>query len=329
MWAQLLYSAQGHQKDPDKAIKHNTARAMRSTAALYYSWDLQVAFPGQATKTKDGCLALPYIIPTDELCYTLQQGGMARRLGTQVKPSHALQHKHVKYINDRLEQRWHATTDPDEKREIACAATANLSLWTSWLRGGEAFALNRKDTTLHPPAEAPLFDLPTGQGFIGYELTPETKSSPSLQVDLEVAYACASGLSLGIWMERLMSFPASSPDEPLFSSAKNPKWDSKYFRQNYLWPLLEDMRATGEPSLQFVKDVDGQRIKDHFYSCHSYRRGSETACQRKDIGLRKATAQEIAAQARWRVQNRGKEPVMVHYTEWDLFQRLALTCCCL
>ncbi len=44
MWAQLLYSARGHKKDPEKAIKHNTARHIRSTASLYYSWDLQVAY---------------------------------------------------------------------------------------------------------------------------------------------------------------------------------------------------------------------------------------------------------------------------------------------
>ena len=162
---------------------------------------------------------------------------------------------------------------------------ANLQLWTTWLRGGENFALPRSHVSVHPPATAEQFDLPPGLGFVGYTLTPETKSSPYQQVDLEVSYNCASGLSLGTWMERLLSFPASSTDEPLFSSARNKAWDSKYFRQTYLWPLLEDMRATGEPSLQFVKDVDGQRIKDYFWACHSCRRGSETACQHKDIGL--------------------------------------------
>ena len=195
MWTQLLYSARGHKRDPDKAIKYNTARHIRSTASLYYSWDLQVAFPGQATKTKDGCMALPYIIPTAELGYTLQQGGMARRLGTQVKPSRALQHKHVQYVNDRLEQRWQATTDPEVRREIACAGVANLQLWTSWLRGGENFALPRSNVEVHPPETAAQFDLPPGQGFVGFKLTPETKSSPYQQVDLEVTYCTPVSLA--------------------------------------------------------------------------------------------------------------------------------------
>ena len=150
------------------------------------------------------------------------------------------------------------------RREIACAGVANLQLWTSWLRGGENFALPRSNVEVHPPETAAQFDLPPGQGFVGFKLTPETKSSPYQQVDLEVAYTCASGLSLGMWLERLLSFPSTSPDEPLFSSSRNKAWDSKYFRQTYLWPLLEDMRAAVEPSLQFVKDVDGQQIKDHF-----------------------------------------------------------------
>ena len=332
MWAQLLYSVQPG-KTAGSTITYNTSRALRSASSLYYSWDLQVAYPGQAVKALDNKhLVLPHIIPSDELGYTLQNGGMARRMGTQVQPSWALQFKHVKFINDRLERDWQAAADPAAKHELAAAGAANAALYTTWCRGGEQFDVLRCNVNNYGGETGPQFGLPLGTGHVTMKMRPETKSDPTLQADVVVARTCASGISLGLWMDRLLDEPSYSPTGHLFSTPNKPTWNSRHFLETYAWRILEDMRHTGEPTLKAFTNEPGFRIRDRIYSCHSWRRCGETTVSkfRRGINFRKATEAEEYEHARWTKKNQpGKERIHLHYRQWPLDDRLGITLFCL
>jgi len=330
MWCQLWYSIQTSQRT-GKAITYNTSRQLRSAAGLFYSWDAQQAYPGQAVRAFDNrTVVLPHTIPTDELCYTLQAGGMARRLGTNVDPSWALSWHHVKYIDTQLELAWSLTFDPAARNELAAAGTANVMLYTTWLRGGEHFCLTRPQLSVHPPVTGPLFGLPLGIGHIGAKLDPETKSSPTAQADVVVAWTCFSGLSLGKWLVRLLSFPSCSTEDYVYSTPQQVHWSSRHFREKYVWRFLEEMRSKGEPSLRAFTDEPGHRIRDKIYSCHSYRRCSQSvSCKlRPGINARKATEVEHDEHARWERKNKGKEPMPIHYRQMALDDRLMITLLC-
>ena len=330
MWCQLWYSIQISQKT-GHPITYNTSRQIRSAAGLYYSWDTQQAYPGQAVKAFDNrTVVLPHTIPTDELCYTLQAGGMARRMGTNVEPSWALQWKHVNYIDQQLELAWNSTLDPLALNEIAAAGAANVMLYSTWLRGGEHFSVCRSDVTMNDPTTGPRFGLPMGIGHIGTKLDPVTKSSPTAQADVVCAWTLHSGISPGKWLSRLLSFPSCSTEGYLFSTPQKKQWTSRHFREKYVWRFLEDMRSKGEPSLMMFTDEPGHRIRDKVWSCHSYRRCGESVVSkfRPGINARKATKVEMNEHARWSKKNKGKEPMSIHYRQLDLEDRLMITLLC-
>jgi hypothetical protein len=87
MWAQLLYSLRSHK---GYHIKFNTGRMLRSAASMYYTSDLHVAYPGQVHRDRKRELLCDYVIPSEESPATFATKGMARRLGTQTKPSWAI-----------------------------------------------------------------------------------------------------------------------------------------------------------------------------------------------------------------------------------------------
>ena len=338
MWTQLLYSVQPSQRpkpgQEGSTITYNTSRQVRSASGLYYAWDYHMAYPGQCLnlESEGKHLMMPKTLPNEELSYTLQQAGMAARMGTSVQPSWTLQHRHIKYIDDRLEQQWNATSNPLLLHEIATAGAANLSLYTSWMRGGECFGIDREDVANYGPETGPRFGLPLGTGHIQFRLLPQTKSNPTQTADIVVARTCASGLSLGKWMDRLLAFPSYSAKGRLFSSPQKSEWNSRYFREKYAWRFLEDMRAEGEASLAAFTDEPGKRTRDKIWSCHSWRRCAEsTVCKRRPgINLRAATNLEQHEHARWKWRNQaGKEPVAVHYRALELEERLALTLFCM
>ena len=128
---------------------------------------------------------------------------------TSTKQSWALQFVHIKYINDQLEQSWHSAPTMAAKREIANVATANLTLWLGMFRWGENFNLRRSDVTVVRPEDGPTVGLSPGIGVIEMRMSPETKSSLNKTMDVVISYHCMSGLCLGLWMERLLSFEDS------------------------------------------------------------------------------------------------------------------------
>ena len=326
IWSQLYYSLQPG-KHKGKAITFDTARGLRSAASFFYQWDLQAAYPGQVVKDRKQSKIVNHSIPTDELVYTLQNGGMARRLGRSSNPSWSLQFTHVSFVERQLENMYQGTSDPNTRQEIAAAGAAHLLLWLGMLRGGECFALERRSVKIVPPHRGPEYGLPKGVGFIELRLLEETKTSPHKVADVVVAYTCSSGLSPGKWLGRLLSFP-SRDGQHLFSTPKRKHWNSLHFRQNYLWPLLELQRLGGEASLKAFSQEPGHRIQDKIWSCHSYRRGFTSYVRRKrPEHFRKAAKGELHSHARWRYQG-SIDIADLYDSDMDLEARVCFTLLC-
>ena len=329
IWDQLNASLRAG-KDPGSTITYGTTRSMRSAAGFYYGWDLQQAFPGNVAKVQRRHLFSSHVPPPEELASTLQSSGMARRMGTGTKQSWALQWVHVKFIDDQLEHAWNTALDDSTRREIANAGTCNLTLWLGMFRGGENFNLCRSSVKIVLPRDGPSVGLPAGVGMVEMRLTPETKSSPNKTADMVIAFTCASGLSIGKWMLRALSFPDTCDNDKLFSSDNMSEWDSSCFRHTYLWPLLELQRVMGEATLKAFSEEKGKTIRAKVWSCHSYRRGFTAFVLRKrKQNLRRASADELRAHARWERAGRTSTDMVEHYsTDMDTESRVDFTLRC-
>jgi hypothetical protein len=275
------------------------------------------------------------ISPTDSLHFTMQAKGMARRMGTTSRPSWALSHVHVAYINTILDTAFLLCTEQAARHEFAVAACVNLWAYLGWLRGGETFDLSREDVAVVSPSDGPTVGLPYGVGVVTGTLLAETKSDPTRAADIVIAYRCLSGLALGIWMDRLLSFPPCDP-VLLFSTWQQRIWTSLYFRETFAWPLLEQQRLSGEPTLRGFSLLPGHRIRDKIYAMHSWRRGGRSRVSRTHRageplipGRRKATDTEIVEHGRWRRRDRGGEDMPTHYDQWDVVDRASITTFCM
>ena len=333
MWAQLQHSVQPTAKGV--TVTYGVARRLRSAASAYYQNDLAAAHPHQATLEMGRVRISRLISPTDSLHFTMQAKGMARRMGTASKPSWALSHVHVAYINTALDTAFLLSNELDVRHELAVAACVNLWAYLGWLRGGETFGLKREDVAVISPSEGPTVGLPSGVGVVTGTLLEETKSDPTRAADIVIAYRCLSGLSLGIWMERLLLFPVVDP-VLLFSTKQKPVWTSLYFRETFAWPLLEQQRLSGEPTLRAFSLLPGHRIRDKIYGMHSWRRGGRSRVSRSlrtgelpILGRRKATDTEIVEHGRWRRRDKGGEDMPTHYNQWDVVDRASITTFCM
>ena len=135
---------------------------------------------------------------------------------------------------------------------------------------GRDFEASEVDMTVTPPSEGPTRGLPPLVVAIEFNLLLETKSDPCRVADIVVAYETLSGLSLGAWVQRLLTFTPAQPGR-LFSSRRYPVWTSRFFRKDFAWPLLELMRRSGEPTLAPFADAPGRRIRDLIWAIHSLR----------------------------------------------------------
>ena len=329
-WAQLDYSTQPGKHDKD-GTTYGTSRQLRSAASLFYTWDSLMTKSGRVFRDSERReIIQDFVSPTDEITSTLQNAGMARRMGTDSKPSWALSHKHVKFIDDQLKLAWDTAPDDGTRHEIAAAGAINMTKWTTWLRSGEAMSVRRDEVESCHPRDGADHGLPTGIGFIGMRLNPETKGSPHKTADVIGSYNSASGFSLGLWIDRLLTFEPSDGVH-LFSTPNKRLWDGRYFRENYTWPFLEVMRISGEPSLKAFSNEPGKRICDKVYSGHSWRRGAQTFSRKSRPGLttRGATKDERYIHARWsRGRTRASETIEWVYTDPPLEDRIAITLFC-
>jgi hypothetical protein len=197
---------------------------------------------------------------------------MATRMGTEVEKSWALAHVHIAYMERQFE-RLHTSPKSSllDQHEAACGACVHLLAYLGWLRSGETFHGHQDDYLLTEPVEGPTRNLPPGIGAIEVRLLAATKSDPTVTADVMIAFTTFSGLSLGRWMKRLQRFTIYDPTHGLFSTAQQPGWDSRYFRETYAYPFLEMQRLEGELTLKSFGSNQGKRIRDKIYSMHSWR----------------------------------------------------------
>jgi hypothetical protein len=336
-WAQLAYSvkerAQGGQ-----GVQFATARNIRSTASNFHSWDLSQCYPDQAMRDKQhrGHL-VEHVIPTDAVSYSMLSSGMSRRMGDRAKPSWALSHVHVAYIDKSLDRAFKEAKTLAAKHDLACAAAVNLLSYLGWLRGGEVFAQEKEELQLIHPHDAAIHGLPRLIGAICANLLPETKTDKTCVADVVIAYTTLSGLSLGRWLRRLLQFTPCDRKH-LFSTANHKLWSSGLFRKRFAIPILDQMRRSGEPSLQIFSDEPGHRLCDGIYSMHSWRRAGRSRVSRpprenepRTRYTRKASTTEVDEHGRWRSRRRHgqSESMPMRYNQWALVDRVAITYFCM
>jgi hypothetical protein len=209
MWAQQYYSLK--RSTSTRAAAHGplaliTVRGLRSAASMFHKMDLQVAFPGAAIlDSAQRAVAVRHCSPTDDLSYALMSSGMASRIGEDSIPAEALLANHVRYLDASLERMYQGPLSPAAKLEIARAGFPNCNLWCAWLRAGESFGLRHCDVTRTKPVDGPTQGLPPGIGCLEERLAPATKTSRTRTADMVVAYTTGSGLSPGVWYDRILA----------------------------------------------------------------------------------------------------------------------------
>jgi hypothetical protein len=330
MWAQLNHTLLPG-KEEGSRVKFSSSRQTRSAVSAFYTWDLAMSRPEQATSAGKGTLVGLHILPTEELCYTHFSSGLKRRMGDEAKKSTALRFRHISFLDHQFETMFHSAPTEAVAHEAAAAGTANLLFWLGWVRSAEGFSLTTADITITPPAEGPRKGLPMGVGVIEIRLLPETKTNSSCVADIIVAYTCWSGLSLGTWLDRLLPFVPADGTR-LFSTAAQRQWTSGYYRTRHVYCHLEVLRAMGDTSMAIFSDSPGHRVPELLYSMHSWRRGADTFVQQfaPTRQLRKARGPEIYEHARWKKKaKQASEDMHIHYREWGIPERIALTQLCM
>ena len=314
---------------------YQTVSKLRSAASTWYNFDLQQSYPEEAFRDhRRRAFRVLGTVPTDTMAFTFGAGGMSRRMGTQSKPSYALSRVHIAYLDAHFERSYQMASSDAARHEFATAGSTNLLHWLGWLRGGEVFGLSRDDVKITLPADGPTLALPVGFGAVACDLGPDTKSDPTVIADVLIAFETVSGLSLGRWLLRVLEHAPVFPGH-LLSTEARPRWTSSYFRHKYAWPLLEQQRLEGEPTLQHFSAQVGNRICDKFWGMHSWRRGGRSDSQRPPRPgesfhplQRIATGPEVTEHGRWRHRYQG-EAMELHYDQWDVFQRIGLTLFCM
>ena len=336
-WAELAYSLRKVQNKQGQLlqVKYGTVARLRSAVGWYHAYAMVQAYPERLIRDKNHRqLVIESVSPSDEAMTSLFHAGLGRRIGTDVTPCWALSHVHISYIDNHLNQLYVKATSSIQKHDLACAGTINLKAYLGWLRSREVFGVDPSDVNLILPQKGPTRGLPMNIGAVELRLLEATKSDQSQTADIIIAFTTLSGLSLGKWLLRLQQFKPPLPHK-LFSTPTCKEWSSAYFRNHYVYPILEMQRRAGEPTLQCFSDIPGHRIQDKINSMHAWRRGGRTKVSRfpkenepKPPGYRKATKDEIHNHGRW-AYPRNQEEIAHQYNQWDLQDRIAITLFCM
>ena len=335
LWAMEHYVLQASTRSPTGYITFNTARAIRSAMSSYDTWIAAQQMPGlsyrgERRRTHIG----DRVLPTDALAASLTTAGMARRLGTAVKPSISLLQRHVLW-NQRYRADEYATCAPDDLQGRYTWAAANVAeamAWLGWLRASEVFSVEWGDVSETHPSDHALHDFPPGAGAVFLRLLESTKSDQTKQADVVIAYESSAGIQLGFWLQELrhLSSQLGWTSGPIFRHSDGTPWDSHYFRHNQLYPLLTLQRIGGDPFLKAFDGSPGNTIAAKFYSMHSYRNGGRSSVSKRRPGcVRAATPVEVTEHGRWRQRHSGREPLPLHYLQRTLEDRLYITLLCM
>ena len=253
-------------------------------------------------------------------------------LDTQTKPSVPLLDRHVRFLNGTLEKRFQSTHNTQLWRELALAGFLNLILWLGWLQSWEALTLRWCDIATIEPHRSAQADLPTATGLLKLCLSPETKSNRTTRADVIISYYTLSGYCIGKWFHRsrhLNNAVGNWIDDTrsIFRHPNGTVWTSKNFRQEYLYPSLQQQATIGDPYLQAFRDD----LEIKIWSIHCYGRGARSHVSKGGIfgkyRFTKATNDQVYEHARWS-RRRSSEAIDKQYLEWTPRERIFITLYC-
>ena len=279
-------------------------------------------------------LARAEVGATHEAILTRFTEGLKRRIGDDPRPSYALLERHVRAADILCQERYAAGVRRSDRLFWARLGLANTLLWLGWLRSSELFGLQWGDVGVISPADGPKHDLPPNIGAVLLRLNPLTKTDQASMVDVPVAYRTKAGFTPGTWVERVFKELGRQPRsiDPLFQHPSGRAWDSSFYRDGFLYPLLLDLQKQGDPYLAPFKQrasPNALSIKQAFYSLHCYRRGARTHVELGSGGrASRANKIQIYEHARWS-RSRSGEQIDVQYRQWPLKQRLDITLLCM
>ncbi|MGH7955244.1 MAG: hypothetical protein ACREOZ_04715, partial [Gloeomargaritales cyanobacterium] len=102
-----------------------------------------------------------------------------------------------------------------------------------------------------------------------------------------IAYRTQGNLELGVWLSRLRSEAKAFgwTTDPVFRHEHGRRWDSRYFRETHLFPLLTFQQVAGDALLRVFDGSPGNSLQEKIYSMHSYRRGGRSHVSRQRPGF--------------------------------------------
>ena len=335
-WSIEHKSIQRSSRSRSGFVTYHSLRGLRSALSSYVAFSAALLTPTQTLRDeKQRVLGFPSVSCTDNISTHFVNLGLSARLGTRTRPSKILYARHLHFNQTH---RLHLLRSPSlslfQRYNIVAAEVAELIGFLGWIRGGECFSLRRSDVVLIPPSEGLSYGLPSGVGAVLLQLLPETKSSRTLQADVVVSWQTSSGLLFGRWLTLLFTLMESlglcSSTDYLFQNPSTfRRWDSTEYRHRHLFPLLLLQRSQGDPYLFKFDGSAGNCLSDHFTMFHLYRRSGRSHCRLHRPGCqRAATTLETYLHGRWRIANRGREAIDLHYVEPSLEDRVYITLLC-
>jgi len=333
-WSMEHHTTVPSSRSQGYAPSWNTARNQRSAQSLYSAWTAAFCFPNNSYKDAENrVLSAISVSPAGNILSRITASGIGSRLGTESRPSQALNQYHIHWNQNHRANLLRSVTSPHVKYDLVAAQCVELFAWLGWLRSSEIFHMTMSDVEMVPPGKGECYNFPPSIGALLLQLLPSTKSSRNKQVDIVIAWQTASGLRPGFWLSQLFQIlndlKWNTPNCFLFRTPSNSPWTSNYYRTNHLYPLLHLQYLNGDATLRHINITSSHDIPYFFYSMHSYRRGSDTHCSRKREGcIRKAYKDEPINHGRWRIKNQGKESMPLHYREPSIEDRVYLTLMC-
>jgi hypothetical protein len=98
------------------------------------------------------------------------------------------------------------------------------------------------DVTVTRPKDGPCLGLPAGVGVIEMQLLPKTQSNRTKVADVVISFVCASGLTPGLWIERLgLLWPGVHSSNVIIKGRDGHDWTSQYFRKHHMYVWLHTM----------------------------------------------------------------------------------------
>ena len=340
MWCHEAYGLRTGRRtgSTEQQVTFSTVRQLRAAVAQWETWNTLITDPGNHYFDQNRRLLKQECRPTDDAAFTAFAKGLSIRTGTESNPSKSLLFRHIQYLDQHLEARYHLELDPYLAHELALAGTFNATTWLGWLRSSETLGLRWADASTVEPPEGPTLDLEVGTGAVLLRLRAETKSQRSVRAEMILAYTSGAGIRLGRWLRRArVTCPIHGIDtrrghQPIFVHPDQTPWTSLYFRERYLYPALHRQRAGGDPWLVPFGQPGTLSLEEAFWSLSSYRNGARSWVSRRRVYgpliQRKATAEEVYEHGRWRRQ-RNAEPIDKIYQQWTYADRIAITLQCM